>query len=86
MIFMGLGAGGLRRKEVVYRHRMDRAPTTEDRDARIGYEGFVEMLQEEGWVSSDGDTTLKNFRWSYGSCTEPGNNYIEWKAVEILMH
>lgn len=61
---------------------MNRAPTMEDRSEKLGFEEFTVRLQEAGWIGSDGDIVLKNFKVQYKGNDELGNNYIEWKAIE----
>lgn len=94
MIFMGfkndetIGIGAIRppiKNEVVYRHEMDREPTMEDISRKLGLEEFVLKLQEEGWVAPN-RTPLKDFDVWYGGCREPGNYYLEWKAVVEKIH
>jgi len=65
--------------QIIYKHRMDRAPTLEDRAKKIGLAGFTEILREHGWVDEK-NRALKNFRMRYGGHAEEGNNYIEWIA------
>lgn len=69
-------------ERIIYRHVIDRPPTLEDRAAKIGFEGFVEKLQEQGWVARDGRlTTLRNFKCEYEGHAQKDNNYIEWRAT-----
>jgi len=67
---------------VVYKHIMDRAPTLEDRAQKIGMEGFLKRLQDEGWTDEN-FVCLKRCSVTYEGHAEPGNNYIEWSAVLI---
>jgi len=65
--------------QIVYRHRMDRVPTLEDRKKRVGLMEFVEVLREHGWVDEN-YRGLKRFRLRFEGYAEKGNNYIEWTA------
>jgi len=66
--------------EIIYRKKLDRAPTMEDRINRLGFEDFVDRLKEKKWIAKDGDTALIPFHMTYKGNEEKGNNYVEWRA------
>jgi hypothetical protein len=68
-------------KTIIYRHPLNRAPTQEDRVKKIGFERFLDDLVKQGWVAKDRDTALQAFKIAYEGHPEPGNNYVEWRAI-----
>ncbi|HLC55370.1 MAG TPA: hypothetical protein VJJ75_02440 [Candidatus Nanoarchaeia archaeon] len=72
--------GGI--KKIIYRHMIDRAPILEDREQKIGLDGFHEQLWENGWMDEEGHSLLRGeFRIVYEAHAEPGNNFIQWSAM-----
>lgn len=67
-------------EKIVYKHRMDRAPTLDDRTKRVGLEGFLKELQKHGWAD-ESLHAIKKFKWEYRGHVEEGNNYIQWTAI-----
>jgi|GEM_PF-4001407 hypothetical protein len=65
---------------IVYRHKMGRPPTLEDRAQRVGMKGFFEEVQKHDWVDK-GLRSLKRFKVTYEVHEEPDNNYIQWTAI-----
>jgi len=69
-------------EQIIYKYKMDREPSLEDRTKKVGFNGFIKELQRHGWASDDSRVTaLKNFRVEYEGHIEPGNNYIQWTGV-----
>ncbi len=66
--------------EIVYRKKLDRAPTLMDRTNKVGFEEFKSKLREAGWIGEDGDTVKIPFELVYEGNKGKGNNYIEWGA------
>jgi hypothetical protein len=60
---------------IVYVETLDRPVTLLDRQNKIGLDGFIKLLQQNGWVDEN-ENALKNFRIT---TIGEGNN-ITWQA------
>ena len=70
---------------IIYKHNLDRTPTIEDRNNKVGLLEFAEQLREKGWVKKEKKEfiSLKHFDVFYTTSTGNKENHIEWKAMLI---